>query len=177
MFPIFSPTKILDNLILMLIMKKGPQHGYAITSIIEEKSGWKPSQTAVYNSLKSMENENLVVVEERIEKGRAQKIYSVTEKGKQYFEETHQNMRKQMMKNFSQYFSFVQMVSEIDNQEESEIYQQSIESIIENMRIVYQILPLTLKEAPIETKVVFENTLNSLRKIATEYKIEIEKET
>ncbi|NPE07945.1 MAG: PadR family transcriptional regulator [Asgard group archaeon] len=64
MFPIFSPTKILDSLILMQILREGPLHGYALSNCIEEKFGWKPSQTAIYNSLKSMENENLVTSEE-----------------------------------------------------------------------------------------------------------------
>ena len=98
---IFSPTKMLDHLILMQLIKEGPLHGYALAAAFEEHFGWKPSQTAVYNALKSMESENLVTAEERIEKGRAQKIYAVTEKGQKHYEETLEIMRKQMMKNFS----------------------------------------------------------------------------
>lgn len=173
MFPIISPTKILDNLILLIIVRKGPQYGYALTSTFEEKSGWKPSQTAIYNSLKSMENDRLVDVEERIEKGRAQKIYSATKKGRQYFDTIHQNMRQFMMESFSQFFSFVQMISEIDNVEESEIYQQSAKSIISSLKTIFQILPLISRDAPNETKNVLENAKESLRKIALANEIEL----
>lgn len=172
MFPIFSPTKMLDSLILMQIVREGPLHGYALTSLIDEKFGWKPSQTAVYNSLKSMENENLVTVKEKIEKGRTQKIYSITEQGQQFFEETQQCMKKHMMKNLFQFFSFVQMVGEIDNLEESEAFQQCIKSIMENMQSISRMLLLLIREAPKETQAVIENTLTSLRKIATKFDIQ-----
>ena len=36
MKPIFSPTKMLDSLILMQIVFEGPQHGYALAASIEE---------------------------------------------------------------------------------------------------------------------------------------------
>jgi len=174
MLPQFSPTKMLDHLILVILVRRGPIHGYAITAIMEEKSGWKPSQTAVYNALKSMESETLVTVEERIEKGRAQKIYAVTKKGQKYYEETTQIMRKQMTKNLSQFFSLAQMVGEMSNEEESETYRDSIQSIITNMQILVQLLPLIIREAPKETKAVIESTLQSLRKIAAEHNIELE---
>ena len=176
MLPKISPTKMLDQIILIILVRRGPIHGYAISAIMEEKSGWKPSQTAIYNSLKSMENENLIVAEERIEKGRAQKIYSLTDKGQKHYEQTHQIMRKQMMKNFTQFFSLAQMISEIDNEEESETLQDSIQSIIDNMQESVQLLPLVIREAPKETKAVIENTIQSLRKIAVKYNIELEEQ-
>ena len=40
--------KVLDSLLLMQIVHKGPSHGYALGADIEEKFGWKPSQTAIY---------------------------------------------------------------------------------------------------------------------------------
>jgi len=176
MFPIFSPTKILDSLILMQIVRDGPLHGYALASLIEEKFGWKPSQTAVYNSLKSMESENKVTSEERIEKGRAQKIYSITEQGRQVFEATQRRMKEHMMKNFSQFFSFVQMVGDIENLEESEAFQKRVQSILENMREISRITLLLLKEAPEETQTIIEDTLASLNKIAAKFDIQSQEE-
>lgn len=176
MFPIFSPTKILDSLILMQILREGPQHGYALSNNIEEKFGWKPSQTAIYNSLKSMEGENLVTSEERIEKGRVQKVYSITEEGRTNCEETHRLMRKQMMKNFSQIFAFVQMLGEIENREESEAFQKKIQEILENMKEISRLTLLLLREAPEETKKIVETTLASLKEIATKYKIQLPSE-
>ena len=172
---IFPPTKILDSLIMMCIIRKGSLHGYALTALIEEKMGWKPSQTAVYNSLKSMEQEKLVTSEEKIEKGRVQKIYSITSKGQQVFEETHKQMRERMSKNFSQFLSFAQMVSEIEDSEDSEIM-QSIQSVRESMESILQLLSSLFREAPQETQMVLEDTLVSLRKIAKKYNIQNEEE-
>lgn len=176
MFPIFSPTKILDSLILMQIVREGPLHGYALSNCIEEKFGWKPSQTAIYNSLKSMENENLVTSEERIEKGRVQKIYSITKQGRKSFEETHRIMRKQMMKNFSQFFSYVQMLGDIENREESEAFQKRVQTILENMKNISRLTLFLLREAPKETEKIIENTLTSLKEIASKYDIQLELE-
>lgn len=176
MFPVFSPTKVLDSLILMQIVSEGPLHGYALTALIEEKFGWKPSQTAVYNSLKSMENEDLVRAEEKIEKGRVQKIYSITENGKSFFEKTQQVIRKHMSENFSQFFSLVQMVGDITNSEESAAMQESVQSIIDNMnktsRLIISLIPL----APKQTQTILENTLTSLIKLATSFDIQIQDE-
>jgi len=172
MKPFFSPTKILDSLILMQIVKEGPLHGYALASSIEEKFCWKPSQTAVYNALKSMESKNVVTVEERIESGRVQRIYSITEKGRMTFEDSHKRMKEHMMKNFSQFFSFVQMVDDIENLEESEAFQQKIHSIFVDLRSISRMTLLLLKEAPKETQEVIATTLSSMKKIATKYDIQ-----
>ncbi|MBN1330570.1 MAG: PadR family transcriptional regulator [Candidatus Heimdallarchaeota archaeon] len=173
MFPVFSPTKVLDSLILMQIVSEGPLHGYAITALLEERFDWKPSQTAVYNSLKSMESENLVRAEEKIEKGRVQKIYSITDYGKEFFNETQQKIRKHMSENFSQFFSLVQMVGEITNSEESAVMQASIQAIIENMRKTSRIILLLVRVAPKETQKILEDTLLSLSKLAASLDIQI----
>ncbi len=176
MNPFIAPTKILDSLILMQIVKEGPLHGYALTLLLEEKSGWKPSQTAVYNSLKSMENDNLVTAEEKIEKGRVQKIYSITKQGRNFFKETHQNMKVQMMKNLTQLLSFVQLVGENDTRENSEEFQLKVQNISEKMKSIYFTTILLLKEAPNETEAFVEETLLSLKKIAQKYGIKIQEE-
>ncbi|MHA1243197.1 MAG: PadR family transcriptional regulator [Candidatus Heimdallarchaeota archaeon] len=173
---IFPPTKLLDSLILMQIVSEGPLHGYALTALIEEKMGWKPSQTAVYNSLKSMEQENLVTSEEKIEKGRVQKIYSITTKGQQMFNETHKKMRDNMAKNFSQFVSFAQMVSEIDDPEKSEAIHNSIQTIRESMCGIPQLITPLLREAPQEVQKVMEDLIASLKIIAKKHNIKIEEE-
>ena len=173
---IFPPTKIIDSLILMSIVKEGGLHGYAITALIEDKMGWKPSQTAVYNSLKSMEQDGLVASEEKIEKGRLQKIYSITPKGKEEFDETHKKMRENMMKNFSRFLSFAQMVSEIEDQKESEAMQQRLQSIRENMIDMSYLVVSLITDAPEEVHNVIESTAVSLKKIAEKYNITIEKD-
>ena len=176
MIPIFSPTKILDSLILMQIVLEGPVHGYALTSSIDEKYGWKPSQTAVYNSLRSLESDSMVSIEERIEKGRAQKVYSITKRGQQSFEETRKEMKKHVMKNFSQFLSFAQMVSDIENLEESEIFQKRIYAISENMRSINLLIFALAKEDLTETETIIENTLTSLKDLAKIFDIKFQKE-
>jgi DNA-binding PadR family transcriptional regulator len=160
----------------MQIVREGPLHGYALSLLIEEKFGWKPSQTAIYNSLKSMENENLVTSEERIEKGRVQKIYSITKEGRKSFEETHQKLRKQMMKNFSQFFSYVQMLGDIEDREESKAFQKRIQATLENMKDISRMTLLLLREAPEETQKIIENTLISLKELASRYEIQLDVE-
>ncbi|MHA1223805.1 MAG: PadR family transcriptional regulator [Candidatus Heimdallarchaeaceae archaeon] len=173
---VVSLTKMLDSLILMQIEIKGPLHGYALVSSIEEKFGWKPSQTAVYNSLKSMENENIVKVEEKIESGRVQKIYSITEKGRMILQETKKRIKEHMSRNMAQFFSFVQMVEDIENVEESKAFQKKVQGIFEDLRSVSKITMVLLKEAPNETQEIISNCLSSLKKIAKKHEIELDEE-
>ncbi|MHA1213535.1 MAG: PadR family transcriptional regulator [Candidatus Heimdallarchaeota archaeon] len=157
----------------MQIVQKGPLHGYALALAIEEKFCWKPNQTAVYNSLKSMESENKVTVEEKIEQGRVQKIYSITEQGREFFDETQRKMKKHMMENFSRFFSFMQIVGDIENSEESEAFQQRIQTFFDNMKDISSLTLLLLRKAPKETLAVIEATLTSLNTIAAKNKIQI----
>ncbi|MCK5184414.1 MAG: hypothetical protein KAQ95_08920, partial [Candidatus Heimdallarchaeota archaeon] len=115
--------------------------------------------------------------EERIEKGRVQKIYSITKQGRKSFEETHRMMRKQMMKNFSQFFSYVQMLGDIENREESEAFQKRVQTILENMKDISRLTLLMLREAPKETEKIIENTLTSLEEIASKYDIQLEEKS
>jgi DNA-binding PadR family transcriptional regulator len=176
MTPIFSPTKILDSLILMQIVKDGPLHGYALTACIEETFGWKPSQTAVYNSLKEMENNNFVVSEEKIEHGRAQKIYSITEEGRQFFDETRQKLQTRIRNVFHQMFAFAQLVTEIENEDESEIFQERIQNTLENMEKITFMISDLMRIAPKETQTVVENTFSSLKDLASKFDLNYQEE-
>ena len=176
MIPFFSPTKILDNIILMHLVMEGPQHGYGLASSIEEKMCWKPSQTSIYNSLKSMESESLVTVEENIEKGRVQRIYTITDKGREIYNETKEKMRKHTVNNLSQFFSFIQMANEIANKEESDALQQNLQTILADMQGITQLVFLLIREAPKEAKEVLEKTYASLKRIANKHNIQVKDE-
>ena len=176
MIPFFSPTKILDNIIMMHLVMEGPQHGYGLASCIEEKMGWKPSQTSIYNSLKSMENDELVTVEENIEKGRVQRIYTITAKGQEIYNETKEKMRKHMVNNLSQFFSFIQMANEIANKEESETLQQNLQTILVDMQGITRLVFLLIREAPEEAKDILEETYASLKRIANKHEIQVKDE-
>ena len=176
MNPIIPPTKILDSLLLMQIARKGPSHGYALATCIEEKFEWKPSQTAIYNALKSMESNGLVTSEEKIESGRVQKIYSITKKGKKQSKEIHQQMKKHMMKSFTIFLSFMKMVGDIESSEESKAFQQRMHDSLENMRNISFIALLLLREVPKETEKAIEEFLLSLKEIAEKNKIDLPEE-
>lgn len=170
------PKKVLDSLLLMQIVTKGPAHGYALANDIEERVGWVPSQTAIYNSLKAMESEGIVTSEERIESGRVQKIYSATKKGKELFKETHQNMKRMIMKNFRRFFSLMEMIGDIESSEESKVSQKRIHSTLEEIKRIPFLTLTLLKEAPEETVEVVEEYLNTLMKIAEKKKIKLPEE-
>ena len=173
MNPIIPPTKILDSLLLMHISHKGPSHGYALAIALEERFGWKPSQTAIYNSLKAMESEGLVSSDERIESGRVQKIYSITRKGKKQVEETHQLMKRHMMKDFKRFFSFMQLVGELEISEESKEFQERMHDFLDNMRDISFLALYLMRRAPDETEKAIERFTQSLNKIAESKNIEI----
>ncbi len=176
MKPIFSPTKMLDSLILMQIVIEGPLHGYALAASIEENFGWKPSQTAIYNSLKSMENEELISSEERVESGRAQRIYSITKEGRKIFNERRKTMSKHMHKHMSQLFSYMQKVGEIENIEESELLQKRAHATLEILRNISQVTLLLHRVAPKETLEIIENTIEDLKKLAKKHEISFPEE-
>ncbi|RLI70834.1 MAG: hypothetical protein DRP02_06680 [Candidatus Gerdarchaeota archaeon] len=174
MSPLFSPTKILDALILMQIVLKGPQHGYALAALIEEKFNWRPSQTAIYNSLKSMEKAGLVSSEERIESGRVQKIYSITEEGRHVFNEHQEAIRNRILKNFSQFLSFIQMAGEVGNLEESRALQLQIQAILRDMARISRLTFLLLHKKPEKTGMIIQKTLESLEKLAKENNVQFQ---
>lgn len=65
---------------LLVALLDGAAHGYELSSRLEKKSGgtWRPSPGSVYPTLQSLEDEALVVAEERDGK----KIYELTKSGK-----------------------------------------------------------------------------------------------
>ena len=174
MSPLFSPTKVLDSIILMQLEIEGPLHGYALAAAFEEKFGWKPSQTAIYSSLKSIEQEDLVKVEEKIESGRVQKIYAITKKGKSSLEAIHQMMKENMMKNFGQVFTVMQMLIDSESFEETKAYQETIRAVFKDFQSLPRLTLMVLKEDPKKTQQILEKTLKSLKKLATEAGIEFQ---
>ena len=176
MNPFFAPTKILDSLILMQIIREGPLHGYALAVSINENIGWKPSQTAVYNSLKSMENEGLVSAEEKIESGRVQRIYSITEKGRESFKETKEKMKVDMRRNFNQLLSFAQVIGETEQSEYSEKLQLIAQEISEKLRHIYFISLLSLRKAPEEAEAIINEATEAFDKLAEKHGITLQEE-
>ncbi|NHJ83945.1 MAG: PadR family transcriptional regulator [Asgard group archaeon] len=85
----FGPhmVKELSQLVFLWTISEEPE---GITGYDLQKN-YGTKQTNVYRTLKEMEDEELIIAEETISKGRAQKLYKITEKGKEYLTALRQN--------------------------------------------------------------------------------------
>jgi DNA-binding PadR family transcriptional regulator len=150
----------------------GSIHGYALAASLEQNFGWKPSQTAVYSTLKGLEIEKAVSVEEKIEKGRVQKIYSITDYGKEMLDENKDRIQSQMMKKLSQLVIFMENFSDIGEFQDFESVQSSFKKLMKDViQISHSILSL-YKVIPEETTKFVEATISTLNKMATDNNVE-----
>ena len=171
----FSPPKILESLILFQIENRGSLHGYGLTSSIEEEFDWKPSQTAIYNALKSLEKDEKVSSEEKIENGRVQKIYSITKKGQSLIEKTKEKIKGEMVRKFIHLFSFMVNFSEADSQQDSKDIQSIFKKTLKDVKEIQLVFFQIIKIAPKETNKAISEALISLKEIAKENNISLKK--
>jgi DNA-binding PadR family transcriptional regulator len=90
-FPPFRPhlpfgpklVKEMSRLVFLWTISEEPE---GITGY-ELQKNYKAKQTTVYRTLKGMEERELLISEETIVKGRAQRLYKITDKGKEYLVE------------------------------------------------------------------------------------------
>jgi len=75
----------LDILLLQLI-KAGPTWGYEIIKRTEMQYQVKLRHGALYPMLKELESKGLVTSRRELQKGRARKVYEITEDGDQHLE-------------------------------------------------------------------------------------------
>ena len=168
----FSPLKFLHSLLLFHINRVGSIHGYALAASLEQNFGWKPSQTAIYNTLKGLETEKAVSVEEKIEKGRVQKIYSITDYGKELLEDNKDKIQSQMMKKLSQLVIFMENFSDLGEFQDLESVQSSFKKLMRDViQISHSILSL-YKVTPEETSKFVKTTLSTLNQMATDNNVE-----
>lgn len=110
------------KILLLLILKDEPYHGYKIIKEIEKRSlgVFKPSTSSIYPILSSLKEKNLIECIDKQEKGRKKKVYQLTNDGLQTLNELvkkQQSIVKSITSiiystlNISQDFSF----SEIDD--------------------------------------------------------------
>jgi len=84
----FKPRGLVRTLIL-LVLHKGPTHGYQIMDEIERLTGHRPSAGEIYPFLKRLVEEGyLQVMEER----KRRKVYKLTDKGVKLVEDTVDRM-------------------------------------------------------------------------------------
>lgn len=78
-------TGFISSLIL-IVLENNPSYGYKIGKEIEKRSLglWNPPSSTMYTVLKDMTKKQLITLkEQQVEDGRNQKIYEITQKGKE----------------------------------------------------------------------------------------------
>ncbi|RLI73122.1 hypothetical protein DRO91_03590, partial [Candidatus Heimdallarchaeota archaeon] len=108
------------------------------------------------------------------ESGRVQKIYSITEEGRHVFNEHQEAIRNRILKNFSQFLSFIQMAGEVGNLEESRALQLQIQAILRDMARISRLTFLLLHKKPEKTGMIIQKTLESLEKLAKENNVQFQ---
>ncbi len=79
----------MQDKILLGFLMQGSQTGYAIKKQMEKSTNlfFNTSAGSIYPAFQKLEKEELVTKEERLDGGRAKKIYTITPKGKTAFKE------------------------------------------------------------------------------------------
>lgn len=77
-----------DRIVLGFLLD-GNKTGYEIKKLMEHSTSnfFNTSLGSIYPALKKLEKNQMVKLEEKVEKGRLKKLYSITPKGKKYFHE------------------------------------------------------------------------------------------
>jgi DNA-binding PadR family transcriptional regulator len=155
-------------MILFHLANQGPMHGYGLAAEIEKRGGWKPSQTSIYNALKALKAEGLVVPEEKIENGRAQIVYSLTDLGKERYVQHKQKMQNASLHNIQQMMTILEGITE-------EGLKKEITDVFTALRQIPPRIFAVLKVAPKKTLEILNGAIESINKLAKEKNIDLSK--
>ncbi len=72
------------RLLILHILAEGPKHGYGIMKELKNIIGHCPGSGAIYPQLHYLKAKGYVKVEDTVEGGRLVKVYTLTEKGREY---------------------------------------------------------------------------------------------
>jgi len=93
-FPLTSARSLLERgdlrLLVLLLLRKSPMHGYGLMKSISEEFHYQPSPGVIYPTLQMLQDMGYVKVTE--ENGK--KIYSITEEGIKHLENNHAIVRR-----------------------------------------------------------------------------------
>jgi DNA-binding PadR family transcriptional regulator len=92
-------TKNLLDIQILALISKEPAWGYKIKKQLEAFSGLKIRHGALYPLLKKLEDKGLIKSQKQQQGKRVRKIYTATQKGKQYVE-AYYNILKEQVGNF-----------------------------------------------------------------------------
>jgi DNA-binding PadR family transcriptional regulator len=85
-----NPTRASLNYLVLMLLRSSPKHGYMLLQDIEKhtEGGWKPSHSAIYKLLNSLENEGFISSWEEKDGERARRVYKISENGEKLIDTT-----------------------------------------------------------------------------------------
>jgi DNA-binding PadR family transcriptional regulator len=89
-------TRNLLSIQLLRLIQTHPLWGYKIKKEMETKFDVKIRHGVLYPTLNSLERRGFLKSEKQKQAGRARKVYSVTQKGKEYIETYYSILREQI---------------------------------------------------------------------------------
>jgi PadR family transcriptional regulator PadR len=83
-----NPTRASLNYLVLMLLKSSPKHGYMLMQDIERhtEGGWKPSHSAIYKLLNSLEEEGYISSWEEKDGERGRRVYKISESGEKLIE-------------------------------------------------------------------------------------------
>lgn len=88
-------TKNLLDIQLLRLVETEPMWGYKIKKTVESNLGIKLRHGALYPMLNYLEKKGFFTSQKQPQNGRARKVYSITEKGKQYLSSYYAVLKEQ----------------------------------------------------------------------------------
>lgn len=89
-YPAFfeNPTRASLNYLVLMLLRSEPKHGYVLMQDIERhtEGGWKPSHSAIYKLLNSLEEDGFISSWEERDGERARRVYKISDKGEMLIE-------------------------------------------------------------------------------------------
>ncbi len=89
-------TKNLLDVQLLRLVASQPMWGYKIKKTVENDLGIKLRHGALYPMLNHLEREGFLTSQKQRQNGRLRKVYTVTDKGKEYLESYYAVLREQI---------------------------------------------------------------------------------
>jgi len=83
-----NPTRASLNYLVLMLLRSSPKHGYMLLQEIERhtEGGWKPSHSAIYKLLNSLEEAGSITSWEEKDGERSRIVYKITEDGERLLE-------------------------------------------------------------------------------------------
>jgi DNA-binding PadR family transcriptional regulator len=91
-------TRNLPDIQILRLLSLEPMWGYKIKKQIEATTGVKLRHGALYPLLNKLERQGFLKSQKQKQDGRTRKVYTITEKGKQYIEAYHNILKEQIPK-------------------------------------------------------------------------------